>query len=169
MTKRELKEWCEQVGAWGPVRDPEELAEALLVLSRQDREAVLAELLDELEGEVRAAIAQRESEPEPARPPARRVRRLRRSASAEEMVERDPVPWKRCTQCGFYGTEIILSGAVPADPMRTCPNCGAPLRDAQPGEIVASLPPERREALLEALANLVVQHVRRSGRLDGTE
>ncbi len=167
MTKRELQEWCEQVRAWGPLHDPEELAEALLALSQPDREEVLAQLPEELRGTVRTAVAQ--MEPASAEQPARRAKGRRRPTRVVGMAEGSTAQWKRCTECGFYGTEIVLTrkGAVPGDTMQLCPNCRAPLRNVAPREVFGSLPRERQEAIIDALAEGIAHCILKNRLPDG--
>jgi hypothetical protein len=159
MTKHELQKWRRQVHAWGPVRDPADLAEALLALSPEDRELVLAELHHDLASEVRAAIAGLEPSPQVAPPQMKRARRRTRSDSTAGVAPREPAPWKLCTQCGFYGVTVTVSGAPPTDPLVLCPECGSPLQEVRLHEIVGRFSPERQEALLRPLARAIAQRI----------
>jgi len=165
MTTRELDEWRERMRSPGLVQEPDELAAELLKLSSQGRELALAELPRDMRGTVRVALAKLMQ----AQPAERRARRHRREALAQRKPASSPARWTVCDQCPFFGARISLSEPAPVDSMLICPSCGAELREAKPGEIWERLPPENRQALCEALADMVVRCIMsKHGRPDGT-
>jgi hypothetical protein len=146
MTKRELQNWREQVRAWESLGDPDELAEAMLALSRADRGRVLAMLSCDVADEVRAAIARLEAEPESAGLTGRAGRRAHGRTRRGEW-HREPL--KCCPECGSFVTRITLPRATPPNPFVVCPRCGGRLHDVQ----------QDRKAAARAFARLVLRQM----------